>query len=104
MSAVQIVDEAEAQARAIDAWWTENRRAAPSLFARELANAVALLGAAPGAGERFRRSAIPGVRRLVLPRTRNVLYYVHDHKNDIVYILAIWGGPRGNDPTLKDPR
>ncbi len=104
MTLVRIVDEAELQAREIDAWWTENRLAAPALFAKEFSNAVRLLGVAPGAGERFRRSTIPGVRRLVLPRTRNLVFYLFDRANDVVWILAVWGGPRGSDPPLRDPR
>lgn len=104
MTDVRITDEAAAQASALDEWWTANRLAAPALFAREFVNAVTLLGAAPGVGAPFRRSSIPGVRRLVLPRTRNLVFYVFDRSRDIVFILAVWGGPKGTDPTLVDPR
>ena len=104
MITVRITDEAAEQAMTMDDWWRSNRLAAPSLFAREFKNAVSLLGVAPGAGQRFKRSSVPGVRRLVLPRTRNLLFYLFDRNSETVHILAVWGGPRGTDPQLRDPR
>jgi plasmid stabilization system protein ParE len=104
MTQVRISDEAQAQARILDTWWGENRPAAPALFAREFGRAVSLLGSAPEAGALFRRSAIPGVRRIVLQRSRNFVFYVFDRSSDTVHILAVWGGPRGTDPVLVEPR
>jgi len=39
-----------------------------------------------------------------MKKTRHALYYIHDDVNEIVYIIAIWAGPKGSDPTLRDPR
>jgi hypothetical protein len=103
MPEVRITATAAAQATQLDAWWAEHRPLAPDLFAREFANAVALLGVAPGVGARFQRSSLPGVRRIVLQRTRNLLFYVFDRKTDTVHILAVWGGPKGHDPALEKP-
>ena len=41
--AVRFTPEAEAHAAEIHAWWAENRSAAPDLFAKEIASAIALL-------------------------------------------------------------
>jgi plasmid stabilization system protein ParE len=103
MPEVRISEKAAAQAEQLDAWWAENRPLAPALFAREFASAVALLGVAPGAGARFRRSALPGVRRFVLQKTRNLVFYIYSREIDVVHIIAVWGGPKGSDPPLELP-
>jgi len=103
MADVRISEGAAKQAAELDAWWTENRPQAPALFAREFADAISLLGVAPGAGAPFQRSTVPGVRRIVVRRTRNLVFYVFDRMSDSVYVLAVWGGPRGTDPDLSSP-
>lgn len=37
-------------------------------------------------------------------KTRHFLYYLHDANNSVVYVIAVWGGPKGDDPVLHDPR
>ncbi len=104
MTTVFIVDEAEQQLREIAAWWRENRSAAGSLVHDELERCIALIESSPDAGLRFHRTAVPGVRRLVMPRTKHFVYYIHDEPNAVVYIIAIWGAPKGGAPELRDPR
>jgi plasmid stabilization system protein ParE len=90
--------EAEAQIRTIDDWWRENRRASPNLFIDELLHAFDTLAQAPLLGRPYRRSSVPGVRRLLLPATRHHVYYVpNDHD---VIILAVWHAERGAGPSL----
>ncbi len=103
MAEVRISEKAAAQVEYLDGWWARNRLLAPALFAREFAGAVALLGIAPGAGARFRRSALPGVRRIVLKKTRNLVFYIYSREIDVVHIIAVWGGPKGTDPPLELP-
>ena len=103
MPEVRISAKAAEQAEQLDSWWSENRPLAPALFAREFASAVALLRIAPGAGARFQRSAVPGVRRIVLQRTRNLVFYIYSRNADTVHIIAVWGWPRGSDPELGPP-
>ena len=67
--------EADAQIRAIDAWWRENRAASPDLFHDELSDAFDLVAEAPHLGRLYRRSPVPGIRRLVLRATRYHVYY-----------------------------
>jgi len=47
---VELSAEAEAQVGVIDAWWQDNRRAAPDLFANELAHTLTALADTPGLG------------------------------------------------------
>lgn len=104
MIAIVIVDEAEQQLRAIDTWWREHRLLAPDMVVGELERCLTVLAAAPDAGPRFMRSTVPGVRRILMKRTRHHVYYLHDEANAIVYIIAIWGTPKQGDPLLRDPR
>lgn len=100
MAEVRLSERASLQATALDSWWAENRTEAPALFAQEFANAIALLRVAPGAGARFQRSSVPGVRRVVLHRTRNLVFYVYDRSTESVQIIAVWGATRGTDPAF----
>ena len=104
MTSVVIVDVAEAQLREIVEWWSANRPAAPDLVTDELERCVTLLEGTPDAGVCFRRTPVPGVRRLVMKKTRHFVYYVHDATRAVVYIIAVWGTPKGEDPVLRDPR
>ena len=100
---VLLTPEAEEQLRATDEWWQENRTAAPDLFIDEFERVVELLREMPGLGPRFRRATIPGVRRILLRRSGYWVYYVPDESRSLVYVLAVWSGRRGTDPSLHEP-
>lgn len=103
MTTVVIVDDAAQQLAEIVAWWAEHRPAAPTLVLDEFAECVDLLEGAPETGARFQRTHVPDVRRLVMTQTKHLIYYVHDAKNAVVYIIAIWGAPKGGEPPLRAP-
>jgi plasmid stabilization system protein ParE len=65
---VELSEEAEAQVATIDAWWRENRQAAPDLFSNELDRMLKTLGEMPSLGTAYqaRRGTI---RRVLLRRT-----------------------------------
>ena len=102
MTTVVVVDEAEDQLRIIDRWWRENRPLAPKLVLEEFSRCVSLLETAPDIGPRFRRSSVLGVRRLVMKRTKHIVFYVHDRANAIVHVIAVWGAPKEGTPILRD--
>lgn len=104
MAVVVVVDEAEDQLREIVDWWSMNRPAASRLPLDEFERCIALLAARPAIGAPWLRSDLPGVRRLLMHGTRWFLYYLHDAAHDVVYVLAVWGAPRGSAPMLRDPR
>lgn len=104
MTTVVVVDAAEAQLAEIHDWWITHRSDVPTLVLDELERCVTLLQNSPDIGTRFHRTTIPGVRRLVMKRTKHFVYYVHDAVNEIVYVIAIWGAPKLADPLLHDPR
>lgn len=93
---VELSDEAQAEVERIDAWWRENRPAAPDLFSDELERALAVLGDTPALGGRY--EAKPGVRRLLLRRTHYHLYFVE--RAERVYVVSVWSAYRGRGPKL----
>lgn len=93
---VELSAEAEAQVRQIDAWWRENRQAAPELFADELEHALLALQDTPALGARYAPRS--KVRRLLLKRTHYHLYIVEETER--VYVLAVWSAFRGRGPRL----
>jgi plasmid stabilization system protein ParE len=70
-----------------------NRQAAPSLVVDEFERCVTLLENSPDIGTTFHRTNVPGVRRLLMKKTKHLIYYVHDDNNAVVYIVAISSGP-----------
>ena len=90
--------EAAEQARRADAWWRENRPAAPALLASELHDAVERLETEPGIGQPHASKALAGVRRAGLRRTRFHIYYVV--REPEILIVAVWSAVRGEGPPL----
>ncbi len=82
------------------AWWTANRDAAPGLLRDELHSGLSLLRHLPDVGGRYALDGVPGLRRLLLRRTRYHLYYVHDDEAEQVVVLALWSAIRGRPPPI----
>jgi plasmid stabilization system protein ParE len=81
-----------------EGWWKANRRAAPDLFLRELEEAVALIANSPTLGRDANDEDLPGVRRVLMRRTRHHVYY--RVTGEALDVLAIGHGARGERPTL----
>lgn len=67
---VTVAPRAVAQVDRVAEWWAVNRADSRDLFAEEFAAALTRLTTNPSAGVPYRISPRPGVRRLLLPRTR----------------------------------
>ena len=70
---VRFTPEAEAQAEASDTWWREHRDAR-ELFARELAEAKALIATSPKVGAIYTLMDDRPVRKVFMPKTRHHIY------------------------------
>ena len=81
------------------AWWRENRGAAPRLLDEELRGVLAVVAAAPTLGALARDARLPGVRRILLRRTRYHVYYRVEATSGRLEILALWHARR-QPPTL----
>ena len=100
---VRTTARADRQILQAGAWWRGNRPAAPNLLTSEIAAAFSLLENAADIASRYRRRGIPGLRRLLLPRTRYHVYYVHDPTGEVL-VLAVWSAVRGRGPPLSGQR
>ncbi len=97
---LRIGKRAQEQARRIEAWWVEHRSASPSLFTDELEQAFWHLVHVRDAGVRWPTPRRPTLRRILMPRTQNHVYFVLDEPAATVHVVAIWGTPRGTTPRL----
>jgi plasmid stabilization system protein ParE len=97
---VELAEPARRQAEKIEAWWAENRSAAPSLFAREFRDALEHIRQNPGLGTSWPTEKRPDLRRVLMPRTRHHVYFRVDVPKQVVQVLAVWGTPRGRGPRL----
>lgn len=89
---------AVAQIREALAWWADHRDKAPTRLRDELREALALLRDTPAAGTPCRTQR-PGVRRLVLRRSRYVIFYAVAG-DSVVEVLRLWHANRGTPPAL----
>lgn len=97
---VEITGLAAGQIRAAEAWWRINRSAAPNAIREELERAFSLVASQPQAGSRTTNSALPGVRRVYMPRIKYHVYYHVVSKPDRVQVVAFWHARRGSGPPL----
>jgi plasmid stabilization system protein ParE len=97
---IRLTPDAARQVREVAAWWIKSRPSAPALFRKELAALLSLLRDAPDVGAPYPHRRLEGVRRSPLPRSRYLVYYVHDTSKGEVLVLAVWSAIRGKGPPL----
>lgn len=88
---VRFTPEARLAVREKRAWWQQNRPKAPTLFVEELAVVVAKLR--NGTDDSRQRYAARGgkiIWRLLMPKTRNHVYYRIDGVAREVEVLLVW--------------
>lgn len=96
--AVVVAPRARAQLKSLETWWRDNRPDAPDLVAAEFRAAVSKLSTFPLAGRRYPLYPSADVRRVLMPKTRNHVYYVVEGQE--VRALAVWGAVKGSGPRL----
>lgn len=93
--------QAERRAGLVDRWWRQNRPEAPDLFKPELGEVQQHVLANPHAGTPHLRVRDRLFRRVLLPRTRQWMYYRVVDEQELIVIHAVWGAQRGRDPKLR---
>ncbi len=96
---VQLTLIAELDILEEDEWWRANRDE-KDCFADEVAAALALLAVTPRAGARVRRGDGGEIRRLVLRKTRRLVFYLVEENTQQISVLRVWGAPRRMRPTF----
>ena len=96
---VRFTPEARQAVREKRAWWEQHREKAPRLFVEELATFVAKLR--EGADQERQQYGARGGRiiwRILMPRTRNHLYYRLNEAEHEVEVLLVWNAVAGAAP------
>jgi hypothetical protein len=96
---VVLLDEAQRQFEAADAWWREHRDA-PDLLFEEFEEALRHLSTLPESGRRYRWTRGKVIRRWLMKKTGCHIYYLHDAERDFLEIHSLWGARRGSGPRL----
>jgi plasmid stabilization system protein ParE len=95
---VRLAPRALREAERLKTWWLKNRPTSLDLFDEEMATAIEQIGAAPALGAIYPSSFGTTVRRVLMPKTQNHVYYlVRDNE---VVVLSVWGAPRAGGPKL----
>jgi hypothetical protein len=80
-------------------WWRRHRPDAPHRFEQELRAVLGLVLATPDLGRVFEQEDLNvWARRVLMPRTRNHIYYSVTATELVV--LTVWGAPQGRGPKL----
>jgi hypothetical protein len=98
---VRFTPEARLAIREKRAWWEQHREKAPGLFVEELATIVAKLRLATDE-ERQQFAARGGhiIWRILMPKTRNHVYYRVDEAGQRVDVLLDWNAVAGSNPSV----
>ena len=97
---VRFTPEARLAVREKRAWWEQHREKAPGLFVEELATIVGKLrGRADQERQRYAARGGRIIWRILMPKTRNHLYYRVDDAGD-VEVLLVWNAVAGQEPEL----
>jgi plasmid stabilization system protein ParE len=97
---LRISGRARARIRQQDEWWRNHRSDAPELFKQELATAFARILRAPKVRQQYGQMEGETVRRLLMPKTEQHVYYTVDDPAGEVMIETVWGARRGRGPKL----
>jgi hypothetical protein len=97
---IEFAPEALEQIRTVHDWWKNHRPAAPDLLHEELAATLEIIGSSPSAARAYPFSAIPGLRRMLMPRTRYHLYFSFHEQRALIFVHALWHASRGHGPKL----
>ena len=95
---LRITAKAAGEIERADAWWRENRLAAPGALREDLRAAFKLLLQQPGVGIKVASARLAGTRRLHLERIRYFIYY--RVKNEELVIFSVWHSSRGRGPRV----
>jgi hypothetical protein len=91
---------AERQIDEAEAWWLENRAAAPDAIADEFTAMMAILAQRPKIGRVATNVRAPNVRRIRLRRVGYEIYYRVIGSPPVLEVMAFWHSRRGMGPPI----
>lgn len=72
----------------------------PNTFTQELLEAIDFLGSVDTPGAPFPTQKRPGLKRLLMPKSRCHIYFEIDTRKQMIRVLHIWDGRRETTPNL----
>ncbi len=98
---VRFTPEARLSVREKRTWWEQHREKAPGVFVEELSAIVTKLRGGADA-ERQQYAARGGriVWRILMPKTRNHVYYRVDEVAGDIEVLLVWNALAGRSPDV----
>lgn len=96
---IKIGRRPQAQVERERKWWREHRDHT-ELFDEEYEGALRWLVVSARYGQPWPTERRPHLKRVLLPKTRNHLYYVVEEDDAVVVILSLWGAQRKRTPKL----
>jgi len=97
---IEVTLPAQRQIDNADAWWQENRTAAPNAIYEDFWSMSQKLARNPGIGRRATNTKRPNVRQVYLRRVGYVIYYHVIGSPPVLEILAFWHARRGTGPPI----
>jgi plasmid stabilization system protein ParE len=96
---LRLTPRALADAKSMKTWWRRHRPDAADLFEHELDATLERIATTPNLGHIYERGErdVP-VRRWLMPKTRNHVYYAVAVTE--IVVLTVWGTPKGRGPKL----
>jgi plasmid stabilization system protein ParE len=96
---LRLTPRALAEAKRIKTWWRRNRPAAPDLFDQEFTAALDRIAQAPRLARLYEEGDLDvPIRRVLLPKTLNHVYYTEEGRD--VVVLSAWGALHEGGPKL----
>jgi plasmid stabilization system protein ParE len=96
---VKVSKRARRDARRINERWAKHADN-PRIFAQELLDSLRHLRDIPHAGTRKGTAKRPKRRRLLMEQSKCHLYFEVDEKRNVLNVITIWNGQRGQEPKL----
>lgn len=97
---VKFLPRARQRIKTIARWWRRNRPAVPTLFDEELRDVIERLEGDPVLGVEYRVVDGEIIRRTLLRKSGQHVYYSVDQINGVVVVHSVWGARRGRGPKL----
>ena len=91
---------AQRRVKLVATWWRKNRPSSPTLFDDELDAVIDMLKRQPMLGAEYQMRGGEIVRRTLLKKSAQHVYYSVDETNNAIVIYSVWGERRGRGPKL----
>jgi hypothetical protein len=97
---IEITAQAEWQIDEAEAWWLENRTAAPDAIGEEFRAMIGILARSPRIGRIATNVKLPNVRHIRLPRVGYEIYFRVTGTPPVLEVMALWHVRRGKGPPI----